>query len=788
MGRIVAIKVLPHAAERTAEVVERFRREVKAAARLLHPNIVTAFDAGELDETQFLVMEYVDGQSLFEIVQENGPIPLGQATGYIIEAAQGLEYAHSQRIIHRDIKPGNIMVDRSGRTKILDMGLARLQSVTSQGADASIGPDLTEHGLVIGTVGYIAPEQIVDAHDVDERTDIYGLGCTYHFLLTGSPPYSGSVMQTLLAHTQQPVPSVCEKRADLPPALDITFRRMLAKKPADRFATMGELIADLESLMGGVSSSAGVDITPEIREPSRRAIVKDTSITAKAVGFDVGTTNAYASWIGEEGVPVPITNQHGSASTPSVVAFKEETFQFGEIALQSAKDGVSNIADHFVCKLGTTGSGISFRGKEVPVELLTAVLVHKLAEQAKRKIGYFSHLAYTVPGCFGEVQRKAYHDAYKIASLNTLDPINAATAVAVYFSFLQGWLNPQRTAPTKTLLVFRYGAGSFDATVYRVDDRQITTLSVAGDSTLGGRVWDERIAESVAGQLADKHGVDISDDPAKLFELRQQCETAKVALSDQDRILVRFQAQDKTLEGILSRAFLSRLGSDLLSRPKELTEQALSAAGVTWQDLDHVLLAGGASRMSLVQEMVQEWVGTSGICSLIGSEAAPQGAALYAQIQLAPNLPNLDFDVQEVKSHYLGIVGVNRRTGEKQMSVVIPQNVALPATAQSTFTTVQDGQTSLALDIVEGSDPTSPDYRPIGRCHISNLPPGMPKGTSIAFDFLVASNGILSVSIESAATGQRTSPQIQRASGMTTEERNQWRDWLQTGLICGQFD
>jgi molecular chaperone DnaK len=470
------------------------------------------------------------------------------------------------------------------------------------------------------------------------------------------------------------------------------------------------------------------------------------------------------------------------------VAFKEGSFEIGETALQSAEAGVGNIADHFVCKLGSAGSGISLRGKEVPVELLTAVLVHKLAEQARRSIGYFSHLAYTVPGCFGEVQRKAYHDAYKIASLNTLEPINAATAVAVYFSFLQGWLNPQRTAPTKTLLVFRYGAGSFDATVYRVDDRQITTLSVAGDSALGGRVWDERIAQSVAGQLADKYGVDISNDPVRLFELRQQCETAKVALSDQDRIPIRFQAKDKTLEGILSRAFLRRIGSDLLSRPKDLTEQALSAAGVTWQDLDHVLLAGGTSRMPLVQEMVQAWAGNPGICSLIGPESAPQGAALYAQIQIAPDLPNLDFDIQEVKSHFLGIVGVNRRTGEKQMSVVIPQNVALPATAQSTFTTVQDGQTSLALNIVEGSDPTSRDCRPIGRCHISNLPPGLPKGTAIAFDFEIASNGILSVSVESAATGQRTSPQIQRASGLTTEERNRWRDWLQTGLVVGQFD
>ncbi len=787
MGRIVAIKVLPHSVEKTTEAVERFRREVKAAARLLHPNIVTAFDAGEFGDTQYLVMEYVEGQSLFEIVAENGPLPLAKATSYIIEAAKGLEYAHSRRIIHRDIKPGNIMLDRSGQIKLLDMGLARLQNVTTQGGDASIIQELTEHGLVVGTVGYIAPEQIQDARDVDERTDMYSLGCTFHFLLTGNPPFTGSVMQTLYAHTQAPVPSVCARRADLPPALDDVFRRMLAKKPADRYATMSGLIADLESLTSATSPSS-VSVTPASRDTKRRTSVPDTNIAAKAVGFDVGTTNAYISWIGGEGVPVPVSGQHDAMSTPSVVAFKDGAFLVGEEALQAAEAGVSHVADHFVCKLGSARSGMSLRGKEVPVELLTAVLVGKLAEQAKRNIGYFSHLVYTVPGCFGEVQRRACHDAYKIASLNTLEPINASSAVAVYFSFLHGWLNPQRTAPPKTLLVFRYGAGSFDATVSRIDERQITALSVAGDSTLGGRLWDERIAESVAEQMSSKHRVNIAKDPVKMFALRQQCEIAKIALSDQDRIPIRFEAEGKSLEGVLSRAFLRRRASDLLSRSQELTEQALSAAGVTWQDLDHVLLAGGASRMPLVQDMVKKWSGNPAICTLIGAEAAAQGAAMYAQMQISPTRSNVDFDIQEVKSHYLGIVGVNRQTGQKQMSVVIPKNVALPAIAHTTFRTVKDGQTSLALDIVEGIDPASPDFRPIGRCHIVNLPPGMPKGTPIAFEFDVSSQGILSINVESVVTGQRTSPQIQRTSVMTTAERNRWRDWLQTGLMVGQFD
>ncbi len=786
MGRVVAIKVLPHTADSNPQAAARFRREVQAAARLMHPNVVTAFDAGKLGDAQYLVMEYVEGESLFEIVSGSGPLSFGEAKAYTIEAAIGLEYAHSQRIIHRDIKPGNIMLDRSGRIKLLDMGLARLQSLGSEGADTSMIQQLTEHGLVVGTVAYIAPEQIHDAHDVDQRTDIYGLGCTLHFLLTGEPPYTGTVMQTLMAHTQKPVPRVCAKRAGLPLELDDVLQRMLAKDRADRFATMREVIEALEPLTDASSSGILVeDVVPD--EPLPPA-ASDTSIATKAVGFDVGTTNAYISWVSGEGVPESVRNQHDSAETPSVVAFEGDDFLIGEQAVQVAEAGVTHVADHFICSLGSDKAGLSLGGKELPVELPTAVLISKLAEQARRSIGYFSHVVYTVPGCFGEVQRKALHDAYKIASLKALEPINAASALAVYFSFMHGWLNPKRTAPPKTLLVFRYGAGTFDASVYRVDGRQITTLSVVGDSTLGGRHWDERIAQSVCEQLISNYGVDISNDPIKLFELRQRCETAKVALSDRDRIPVRFEAHGKSVEGILSRAFLARLGNDLLNRPHELTEQALSAAGVGWQDLDHILLAGGTCRMPLVQDRVTKWSGNPAICALMDTEAAPHGAALHAQMQIAPTSPSLDFTLQEIRSHYLGIVGVNQQTGQKQVSVVIPRNAAVPATAQSTIRTAKDGQTTLALEIVEGSDPSSTDFTKIGSCQIANLPPGMPKGTPIALEVDVASNGVLTLNIESAATGQRTSPPIQRVSGMTANERERWHEWLQTGLICGRFD
>ncbi len=199
MGRDVAIKVLSQSASSNPSLARRFRREVRASAQLLHPNIVTAFDAGEYHDMLYLVMEYVDGESLFQLVRRNGPLSLGLATDYLLQAARGLAYAHDQGVIHRDIKPSNLMVDKAGHIKILDLGLARLNAVAFPDTHDSISAELTTHGTVIGTLGYISPEQISNARHVDLRTDIYSLGCTYHFLVTGRPPYSGALMETLFS-------------------------------------------------------------------------------------------------------------------------------------------------------------------------------------------------------------------------------------------------------------------------------------------------------------------------------------------------------------------------------------------------------------------------------------------------------------------------------------------------------------------------------------------------------------------------------------------------------------
>lgn len=242
MQRLVAVKVLPSSATKSPENVQRFHREVQAAARLTHPNIVAAFDAGEANKTHFLVMEFVDGRDLSQLVKKQGPLPVEKAVECILQAAQGLAAAHQAGIVHRDIKPANLLLDQEGVVKILDMGLARLDDGASSG--------MTQTGTIMGTVDYMSPEQAMNTKNADGRSDIYSLGCSLYFLIAGKVPFQGdSLMEKLMAHREQPIPSLTAECPAAPPALDAVFQKMMAKEQTHRYQTMGEVIQALQTCL-----------------------------------------------------------------------------------------------------------------------------------------------------------------------------------------------------------------------------------------------------------------------------------------------------------------------------------------------------------------------------------------------------------------------------------------------------------------------------------------------------------------------------------------------------------
>src|SRR5262245_8237407 len=241
MRRKVAIKVLPQSRAIDPESLQRFYREVRVVAALDHPNIVRAHDASRNNDVHFLVMEYIEGDSLEDRVRKHGPLQALEAAGYIAQAAVGLQHAHERGLVHRDIKPANLLIDKDGVLKILDMGLARFfddpnDALTRELAD----------GVVIGTADYIAPEQAINSHEVDIRADIYSLGITVYTILKGAAPFAEStVTQKLLAHHTKEPPPVCTFRPDVPEQMSDVIRRMMAKHPEDRYQTPAELVEAL---------------------------------------------------------------------------------------------------------------------------------------------------------------------------------------------------------------------------------------------------------------------------------------------------------------------------------------------------------------------------------------------------------------------------------------------------------------------------------------------------------------------------------------------------------------
>jgi eukaryotic-like serine/threonine-protein kinase len=251
---IVAVKVSDPGLAGEGDVVARFHQEQALAGRLTHPNLVAAYDAGQVAGVPYLVLEFVEGDDLARLVRQRGPLPAAEACEVVRQAALGLQHLHRQGLVHRDVKPANLMLTPSGRVRLLDLGVARHLHVPAPGGQ------ITSHGQFLGTPDYMAPEQCLDCHAVDGRADLYALGCTLYELLAGLPPFAGpgygSVFLKMRAHVEEPVPPIRGRRPDVPERLAAALGRMLAKDRTSRFASAAGVAAAIQPFAAGAELAA----------------------------------------------------------------------------------------------------------------------------------------------------------------------------------------------------------------------------------------------------------------------------------------------------------------------------------------------------------------------------------------------------------------------------------------------------------------------------------------------------------------------------------------------------
>jgi serine/threonine-protein kinase len=260
LERDVALKVLHQQFTADDDYVERFRREARSVAQLSHQNIVTVIDRGEQDGRQFIVFEYIDGENLKSLVEREGPLPEREAIRLTLQIARALGFAHEHGLVHRDVKPQNVLLNGSGEAKVTDFGIARSLEVHG---------GLTQTGTVLGTSDYIAPEQARGAK-VDAQSDIYSLGAVLYELLAADVPFPGdNFVAVAMRHINEPPPSIRERRPDVSPRLDAAIRRSMAKDPRDRFGSMDELCRELIACLGAEDGASGAE-TMVVAPPRKR--------------------------------------------------------------------------------------------------------------------------------------------------------------------------------------------------------------------------------------------------------------------------------------------------------------------------------------------------------------------------------------------------------------------------------------------------------------------------------------------------------------------------------------
>lgn len=417
MDRIVALKVMSPAAMKSPDAVQRFHREVKAAAKLEHPNIVTAYDADEALGTHFLVMQFVEGTDLSVLVKKKGPLSVEQAIHCVSQAARGLEFAHQHGVIHRDIKPANLLLDKNGVVKILDMGLARIEGEV--GAQA----ELTSTGAVMGTVDYMAPEQALSTKYADARSDMYSLGITLWYLLTGKSAYDGdTLMARLLAHRDASIPSLCAVRPEVPADIDAVFQKMVAKQAKDRYQSMTELLRDLGQLHEGAPSAAAPLTVP--------LTIGDSQLS----GFGSGRTS-------DQGLPASAMRPQLPTATyefPSETA-TEATILSGDLEqstiTQTLASGQSVVASAPPATEQLAGTVSLWRDRRIQLGLVVALLI-----------------AIAIPFLLSRGKERA--DQSQITSPQSSDEITASDSQAKNSSTVQGWHGWPADAPKPAIAPF----------------------------------------------------------------------------------------------------------------------------------------------------------------------------------------------------------------------------------------------------------------------------------------------------------------------------------------------
>lgn len=509
--------------------------------------------------------------------------------------------------------------------------------------------------------------------------------------------------------------------------------------------------------------------------PATNGRISDT-MPGTAVGIDLGTTTcSLARMVDDQHLECyPIDGD--DKLIPSAL-YIEDRIEVGRKALELGLDNPDAVVEAFKRDMGEPHFHRKVRHHWIPPEVLSAFLLEEIRLRARPHIGDMRDAVITVPAYFDERRRKATLEAGRLAGFNVVDIVNEPVAAALtefqHAGLLYG--NEKRQA---RLLVYDLGGGTFDVSVLEVNGTEVTTLSADGDVRLGGRDFDEQLVDFIAEKFHDHHGVDPRSDFGYLQRLWGLAQRAKHELTDQPTTNVVCSFAGMRLGIEIPRTQFQQLIEPLIERTIVTSMDALEQAGLTWQQLDKVLLVGGSSRIPVVAEKLALAAGRPPTLSHEPDLAVAMGAALFAAFKTSQKLAQLR--VVNVNAHSLGIAGVDVRTGEPVNRILIPRNSRLPASRRQKFVTRAANQRTVEIKIVEGENENPSYCVPVGKC-IVTLSPNLPERTEILVTCRYSSNGTVSVSGLVPATHESAHVEVRRDGFMELESIPVWRDRLLRG-------